>query len=112
MLYINWKTPVYLGGLNSSLISYKMYKLNFGGPINLHDERPVDPQEYSCGNTQCNFTILDRDLRNGGVEKFYVSLHVAKSMNMMCQGYNTPDIMTSKSSEILFKHIVGEYSFM
>lgn len=99
---------MYLGGLNNSLISYKMYKLNFGGLINLHDERAVFPQEYSCGDTQCNFTIQDRDLRNGGMEKFRVSLHIAKSMGMTCQGYNTPDVMTSNSSKILFKHIVGE----
>ena len=98
---------MYLGGLNNSLISYKTCKFNFAGLINLHDEHAVFPQEYSCGHTQCNFTILDRDLRNGGMEKFYVSLRIAKTVNMMCQGYNTPDVMISKSSEILFRHVVG-----
>ena len=109
MLYINWKnTPRYLGGLNNSLINYKTYKLNFGGTINLHDTPAVDPQKYSCGDTQCNFTLQDRDLRNGRMERFYVSLHIAVST--MCQGYNTPHVIMSKHSEILFRHIVGEYS--
>ena len=105
MLHIKWKKPVYLGGLNSSLIYYEMYKDNYAGTVSL-----LNSMKYNCSDTQCNTSVTDSDLKNGGNEEFYVSLNTIKSMSMMCQGYNVPQNVISKQSGIRLSRILGEHN--
>ena len=108
ILYVNWKNPVYLGGLNSSLIDYEICKRD-KALYHIHTNIYKD-EKYNCSSAhnQCFKMVKYRDLRNGDTEYYYVYLKVKESVNMMCQGYNTPRIIKSKKSSINLQLIVGE----
>ena len=48
------------------------------------------------------------ELQNGGTEALYVSLNIAKSVNMMCPGHIIPYAIPSKASRICQSEIDGE----
>ena len=96
---MNWKKPVYLGGLKSSSVSYEMYIR----PTNFYNEH-----NCNAAYTYCNVTVSNIDLLNGGVVYYYVSLNIKESMNM-CQEYHSiPHTVTSTESSIDLTKIVGE----
>ena len=102
ILYVYWKSPEYLGGLNSSLINYEIYKKDYRGKTNL--------KKYNCSSVdnRCNKTISYRDLRIGGQESYYITLSIKRPANMMCLKYNMPYTVTSMKSSIVLSKIVGE----
>lgn len=106
VLYVNWKKPVYLGGLKSSAVSYEMYKRKHSSVTltNIYDKN-----EYNCNSayTYCNITVSYDDLLNGEVEYFHVSINIKEPMKMC---HSTPHTITSKESSIDLTKIVGEYN--
>ena len=108
ILYVNWETPLYLGGINSSLISFEPYKTD-NTYKNVHNLNDVKGYDCDGDDKWCNLTVSYSDLRIG-IEKFYyVILTVEKSANGMCQRYNTPGRIKSMESSIKFTTIVGEW---
>ena len=105
ILYVNWTKPVYLGGLNNSLIHYEVYRYNF-------KVRLIKYANCSSSDTQCNVTMETEynDLLsiNGLIETFYVSLNMSEATSTMCQGYTTPHAIQSERSRIDVKELVGE----
>ena len=106
ILYINWKSPVYLGGLNSSLISFEAYKTD--DIYKKHNNLTVEGYDCSSVDHQCSLTVPYRDLRNGIEEIYYVKLKIKRSANWMCPRYRMPDTIPSMKSSIDFTKIVGE----
>lgn len=82
-----------------------MYKQDYSeSNISLSDE-------YNCKgiHTHCNMTVPFIDIKIGVVEHFYVTLYVKHSTNMVCQGYNMPQLMQSKETGIHLNEMVGKW---
>ena len=107
-LYVNWEIPVYLGGLNSSLISFEPYKTDNIYKTH-HNLNNVEGYNCNSVDNQCNLIVPYYNLRNGIEEFYYVNLLVKKPANRMCQRYDTPDTLTSRKSSIDFTTIIGEW---
>jgi len=103
VIYVNWNKPVYLGGLQSSSVSYEMYKKDHRETLNLYNE-------YDCSavHTYCNITVPYSDLLIGGKAHFYVSLNIKEPMKMCQEYHSAPLTITSKQSSIDLAKIVGE----
>ena len=108
ILYVNWEIPLYLGGLNSSSISFEPYKTDniFKRVENLNN---VNSYDCDSVDNQCNQTVSYYKLRNGFENFYYVNMIVKKSTNGTCHRYNTPVRIKSMESSIDFTTIVGEW---
>ena len=106
ILYVYWKSPEYLGGLNSSSINYGIYKKDYNGETNLFKKKKI----YDCSSVdnRCNKTVPYKDLRTGAAENYYITLNITRPANMTCQSYNMPYTITSMKSSINLSKIVGE----
>ena len=99
--------PVYLGGLDSSLVDLEIYVTDSFQLTNI-----TVNEDYDCNSTsnkiECSTTVSYRELRSGLVRIYYSNLTIKEPRNTMCHGYS-PSSTISKNSIIDVTTIVGEY---
>ena len=106
MMYVYWNSPEYLGGLNSSLINYKILRQEDNDKIfNLYEDK-----NYNCSSVDnhCNKTFSYSQLRLPNEEHYFITLNINQSTNMMCLRSNIPHTIKSMKTSIVLNKIVGE----
>ena len=108
VLFVNSERPIYLGGLDSSVVSFGIFVTDYHRIIITNLLKSAD---YDCNSTssktECSITVPYPELRTGVEKVYYSKLTIKEPENTVCHGYSPPST-TSENSIIDATKIVGE----
>ena len=109
VLFVNSERPIYLGGLDSSVVSFGIFIKNYHHITNLSKSADYDCNSTSS-KTECSITLSYLELRNGLEKIYYSNLTIKEPENIVCHGYrlSPPSTTTSENSIIDVTKIIGE----